>query len=102
VIIFTKTFNLLDHKGLYGAFLSRINIVNPTPKVFQAPNKYGINWTLKSTEQVIAMHDKFVQLARQQENYGPFRAVASLVGVQSAVQLARMGEYEYPRNLRIQ
>lgn len=86
------------HKGLTGPFLARINVLTPTALVFQHPPQFGVSIKLKTEEEVLALHKAFLDELSSNDQYATFRAVAAVLGPQTAMTLGRNGEFVFPRN----
>jgi hypothetical protein len=92
---------IIENKGLQPAFLARVNIVNPTSLIFRSSAHYKIAYNIRSSEEVESLAHKFFHILHSDEEYRIFRAVALLVGTQSAVAMAEAGQFTYPQNLDI-
>ena len=85
-------------KGLLSPLLARLNIIDPTSRIFQHPPHYRTNYTLRTPEDVRALAEEFFNLLRSDDEYATFRAVSRIAGSQTAINLANKGEFVYPRN----
>ena len=85
-------------KGLLSPLLARLNIIDPTSRIFQHPPHYRTNYTLRSPIELRELADEFFTLLQSDDEYSTFRAVSRIAGYDTAVYLAKKGEFVFPRN----